>query len=326
MPVLSEVDTLAIIAERLKRAPHVGKIFHAIREQEDHAQDASDLAWNKQQRQNEKVAEAHRNYNAALSNLNSAQPEHKAEAQRIADRAYDEWQRQIKIRNGMKGAVIYDGLPSSAIASAIQKINFAHVLDGNAPYVAAGSLEEIARLNAERETFEAERQDIAKRPAIIDEAVARGVSELSAACRKERHKWRFASYFGTDRSRVEIPDARAMMMILFEPLLREAMTREIRELGKALEFEAPLSAAERKAERERIDSAIAENVALEAAHIRALALAGQCPKIRADFPVKVLLALVPDASARADYEAAQADLKKHGSVSHGPSTRIVTEV
>lgn len=323
MPILSEVETLAIITERLKRAPHVAAIYHAIREQEDHAQDASDLAWQKQQRQNEKVAEAHRNYNAALSNANSAQPEHKAEAQRIADRAEAEWKRQIELRNGMKGSVIYDGLPSAAIAAAIQKINFAHVLDGNAPHVAAGSLEAIADLHAKREALEAERADIGKRPAVIDEAVARGVSELSQACRKERHKWRISGYFGADKSRVEIPDARAMMMILFEPLLREGLTRQIRELGKAMEFEAPLSASERKAEAVRIDAAIAENVALEAAHIRALALAGQCPKIRDDFPVKTLLALVPDASARADYEAALADLKKHGSVSHGPSTRIV---
>lgn len=350
MPLQDPIVTASNLTNELASAPHVAAIYHGIVAQEEAAQDASDLAWQKQQRQNGTVLETQRAYNIALSNYNSAESDGRAQAKRDLDAAEAAWKREIETRNGMKGSVIYDGLPSAKVAREIQKIRFAHVLDPNAPTVKAPSLQGIAKAQADRLTYEAELQDVLKTPGDTDEAIRRVTADIDRAVANVRHKWPFTRYYRNERDPSgrtrpasvglpkldvpgggTVPDAYALVLLTLAPLVRESAIRQVRDAGEAFAFEGQLSAAERKKKVESLQRKIVECVAIECAHIRGLALAGQCPPIRKDLDPKILFALAPEPQAKADFDAEQAEIKKRGGshvgvATRGPSTRIVAHV
>lgn len=331
MPSMSEHVTLSKLTVELKDAPHCLALYQGLTSQEEANSDARELNWQKIQRQNDRVTEAQRIVNIARADTLSA--EYRNESERAAqDLANAEAKLKIEIdkRKAMQSTPVYDGLPSAKLANVIQKIMFGHRLRKGAPNVEP-SMEGIEKAQADRAKLEAELEGVLKAPCDEAEAIKRANADLDRAIANVKHRWPFTRYYRSEKDAAgryrpahvglpktdapgggTVPDAYSLVLLTLAPVIRESIVRQVKDAASRFEFDNPLTAAARNKAVEGLQKKIAGCIAVEAAHIRGLALAGQCPAIRNDFPIAELLSLEPIPEAKAEFEAEQAAIARRG--------------
>lgn len=323
--------TLAILRRDLKEAPHATAILAALQAQEEAHEDRREIQLAKQERQRTRMLDAQREA-LRLRNVYERDPDPESKTHAVLKEVEDAEAKAKAEADKLKEIRVpreFPGLSSAKFERAIQKIRFPHRTRKDAKAV-EGSADVIAKAQADIAKLTAELNEILNSFCTLDEALKRGNRDVDREVKRAQGAWRVGRYFRNqvdDRGRVRpasvglpvspidntTPDAWSLLLLTCEPIVRANMERRIKDAYEArVQFENPLTEADRTKKADAIRKKIGAAVAVETAHIRALALAGQCPIIRPDIDIAELLALEPVPEAAAEFEAAEAVIRKRG--------------
>lgn len=319
---LSMEATKQILHDRLSDAGYIAKILDSVVAREEANEDALNVFNAKRERQNEKAQSAIRDAADAKRRWDEAEPEHRTPglSRRVESLKATAAEETAKL-NGMKAPRLYDGISKEQLADAIQQIPYAHRPRAGLKTVEA-SPEAFEKVCADRLKLRAEWLEVLKAPNTLEAAEKIFDGQLDSLVKKHVKPWFVGSCFrndvdensGTVRPRaLTLPssadgkaDALTLLLLTAEPLIRAAGKRRLGEAWEQIyEFEGALTPAERTKKAAAVAKKLKEAEELEAAHIRALALAGECPVIRKDIDLKILFGLEPIPEAKAGFEAEQ---------------------